>query len=131
MPEPIDRLEHSGKVAELCALLCSPDELRQMPEAHAAAESAVALLRSGADAADLETAYDALDRALRRAGLANGLLGRARSVRAPGVRTHLKVAVCPGPVRCGRLERAGDFRPAPPCAVNGERMRKARLAPES
>ncbi|MFJ8869431.1 hypothetical protein ACIRD6_27150 [Streptomyces sp. NPDC102473] len=131
MTELSDGGELARRTAELCALLGSPGELRRMPEVQAAADGAAALLRSEAGAADLTAAYDVLDQALRRAGYANGLLAHARSTRPPGLRVHVKVAVCPGPIRCGRLERAGDLRPAPPCAINGERMRKTRLEPAS
>ncbi|WP_299537584.1 hypothetical protein [uncultured Streptomyces sp.] len=131
MTEPADSGELADKAAQLCVLLASPGESRGMPEVEAAARLASDLLRSGAPGAELAAAYDHLDRALRRAGYAGGLLRQARRTRLPGVRTHLKVAVCPGPVRCSRLERAGDIRPAPPCAVNGERMHKTRLDPAS
>ncbi|MGW6603906.1 hypothetical protein [Streptomyces sp. NPDC055036] len=131
MTELSDPGELAPKTAQLCALLGSPGELRRMPEVQAAARRVLDLLHSGASATELAAAYDLLDQALRRAGYAGGLLSHARGARIPGVRAHIKVAVCPGPVRCSRLERAGDIWRAPPCAINGERMRKTRLDPES
>ncbi|MER6606192.1 hypothetical protein ABT282_09795 [Streptomyces sp. NPDC000927] len=112
--------------ASLCVLLGSPDALRQ-PEVREAAEHARDLLRSGAGADELAACYRALDTALRRAGDARGLVNGSRSWTAPGVSPHIKVAVCPGPARCPRVERARDLLPAPHCAVNGTRMRKGRL----
>ncbi|MGK5639369.1 hypothetical protein ACSNOK_13825 [Streptomyces sp. URMC 126] len=113
--------------AALCALLGSPDALRQ-PGVREAAERARDLLRSAADADRLAAGYRALDTALRRAGDARGLVDGFRGgTAAPGVSPHIKVAVCPGPAECSRVERARDLLPAPHCAVNGTRMRKARL----
>lgn len=112
--------------AALCVLLGSPDDLRQ-PGVREAAERARDLLRSGADADELAACYRALDTALRRAGDARGLVDGSRGWSAPGVAPHIKVAVCPGPARCPRLERARDLLPAPHCAVNDARMRKGRL----
>ncbi|MDN3020540.1 hypothetical protein [Streptomyces sp. S.PB5] len=110
--------------AALCALLNQPEALRQ-PGVREAAERARDLLRAGADAAELAGPYRALDTALRQAGDARGLSG-ARVARAPGIAQHITVAVCPGPARCTRVERARDLLPAPPCAVNGARMHKRR-----
>lgn len=114
--------------AALCALLGSPDDLRQ-PGVREAAERARDLLRSGAGADELAGSYRALDTAIRRNGDARGLVNESRGGTAPGISPHIKVAVCPGPARCTRVERARDLLPAPPCAVNGTRMRKARLGP--
>ncbi|EMF30116.1 hypothetical protein ACPCIX_03745 [Streptomyces pseudogriseolus] len=112
--------------AALCTLLGSPEDLRQ-PGVREAAERARDLLRSGADAGELADCYAALDTALRRSGDARGLAGGSRSVTAPGVAPHIKVAVCPGSPLCARVERARDLLPAPHCAVHGTRMRKSRL----
>ena len=60
-------------------------------------------------------------------GDAGGLLGHSRGAVVPGITAHIKVAICPGPIRCSRIERARDLRPAPDCAVNGKRMRKDGL----
>ncbi|MFJ4470812.1 hypothetical protein ACIP2X_25480 [Streptomyces sp. NPDC089424] len=115
-------------VAALCALLGAPDELRS-PGIRQAAERARDLLCAGADADELDAAYREVDTALRRAGYAEGLANRSRGWVAPGVAPHTKVAVCPGPVRCDRLERARDLLPAPQCAVNDTCMSKGRLGP--
>ncbi|MFI8090202.1 hypothetical protein ACIF9R_18065 [Streptomyces sp. NPDC086080] len=112
--------------AALCALLGSPEDLRQ-PGVREAAERARDLLRSGADADELAICYRALDTALRRNGDARGLVNESRGTTVPGITPHIKVAVCPGPTRCIRAERARDLLPAPYCAVHGTRMRKARL----
>ncbi|MFI1420784.1 hypothetical protein ACH4VX_22920 [Streptomyces sp. NPDC020731] len=114
--------------AALCALLGSPQDLRQ-PGVREAAEWARELLRSGAADGELAAGYHALDTALRRSGDARGLGSGPRVATVPGVAQHIKVAVCPGPARCARVERARDLLPAPPCAVNGTRMRKSRLGP--
>ncbi|MFJ5775317.1 hypothetical protein [Streptomyces sp. NPDC093094] len=114
--------------AALCALLGSPQDLRQ-PEVRQAAERARELLRSGAGGDELAAGYRALDTALRRGGDARGLDGRSRGATVPGVAQHIKVAVCPGPTRCTRVERARDLLPAPPCAVNDTQMLKSRLGP--
>ncbi|MGW0391004.1 hypothetical protein ACWDYJ_08885 [Streptomyces sp. NPDC003042] len=123
-----DRSELAHHTAALCSLLGSPDDMRQTG-IRETAERARDLLRSGAGADELVECYDALDDALRRAGAAGGLVNGSRSATTPGVATHVKVAVCPGLVRCSRLERARDLLPAPHCAVNGARMHKTRLAP--
>ncbi|MFC8371948.1 MULTISPECIES: hypothetical protein [unclassified Streptomyces] len=112
--------------AALCALLGSPEDLRQ-PGIREAAERARDLLRSSADADELASCYRALDTALRRNGDARGLFGESRGARAPGIMPHIKVAVCPGAPLCARMERARDLLPAPYCAVHGTRMRKSRL----
>ncbi|GHG74727.1 hypothetical protein GCM10018779_51700 [Streptomyces griseocarneus] len=112
----------------MCVLLGSPDDLRH-PGVREAAERARDLLRSAADADELATCYRALDTALRRAGDARGLVNESRGAAAPGIVPHIKVAVCPGPAQCTRVERARDLLPAPQCAVNGTRMRKGRLGP--
>jgi hypothetical protein len=122
--------ELAHRTAALCSLLGSPDDLRQ-PGVREAAERARELLRSGAGADELAACYDALDHALRRAGYAGGLLDASRGATAPGVVTHIRVAVCPGPARCSRLERARDLLPAPRCAVHDTRMHKARLRPDA
>jgi hypothetical protein len=116
--------------AALCALLGSPEDLRE-PGVREAAERALALVRAGADPDELAVCYSDLDTALRRAGDARGLTGDSRDGRVPGIAHHIKVAVCPGPVQCARVERARDLLPAPPCAVNGTRMRKRRPGPDS
>ncbi len=128
-----DPPELAYRTAALCSLFGSSDDMRQ-PGVRGAAERARDLLRSGAGADELTGCYEDLDHALRRAGYAGGLVDGSRgttapTVAAPGVATHIKVAVCPGPVRCGRLDRARDLLPAPHCAVNGARMRKARMGP--
>jgi hypothetical protein len=115
-----------GTAAALCALLDSPQDL-QGPDVREAAERARELLRSGAGGDELAAAYRAVDRALRRAGDARGLTGRSRGVTVPGVAQHIKVAVCPGPAHCSRVERSRDLLPAPRCQVNGTLMRKSRL----
>ncbi|MFE9174534.1 hypothetical protein ACFYNZ_34745 [Streptomyces kebangsaanensis] len=114
--------------AALCALLGSPEDLRQ-PGIREAAERARDLLQSGAGADELATCYRVLDTALRRAGDARGLVNESRGGAAPGITPHIRVAVCPGPARCSRIERARDLFPAPHCAVNGTRMLKGRLGP--
>ncbi|WP_225826511.1 hypothetical protein [Streptomyces naphthomycinicus] len=126
IPEP-DGPGHRAAAA-LCVLLGSPDDLRH-PGVREAAERARELLRSGADAAELAAGYRDLDRALRQSVDARGLDSESRGATAPGVAPHIKVAVCPGPARCTRVERARDLLPAPHCAVNGTRMRKGRLGP--
>ncbi|MDI3417776.1 hypothetical protein [Streptomyces luteolus] len=127
MTAPADRPRPDPRTAALCALLGSTAEVRRLPEVEAAARRATDLLRSGADPAALEACFDVLDRELRRAGDAGGLVYGSRGTRAPGVVPHLKVAVCPAPDRCTRVERARDLLPAPPCAVHGTRMLKTRL----
>ncbi|MFJ1550730.1 hypothetical protein [Streptomyces sp. NPDC088246] len=125
-----DRSALAQRTAALCALLGSSGDVRRLPEVQAAAERALALLRSGADAAVLAACYDHLDHLLRQAGDARGLLNESRGATTPGVATHIKVAVCPGPASCSRLERARDLLPAPHCAVHDTRMHKRRLRPE-
>lgn len=115
--------------AALCALLGSAADLRQ-PGVRELAERAREMVRSGTGAAELAACYRALDTALRQAGDARGLVNESRVGRVPGISPHIKVAVCPGPTRCTRVERARDLLPAPPCAVNGTRMRKGRLGPD-
>ncbi|MET8828480.1 hypothetical protein ABZX40_22740 [Streptomyces sp. NPDC004610] len=112
--------------AALCTLLSSPAELGD-PAVREAAERARDLLRAGASDAELGAAYRALDTALRRTADARGLVYASRGTNAPGVLPHLRVAVCPGPAQCPRVERARDLWPAPQCAVNETRMRKGRL----
>ncbi|MFE6133698.1 hypothetical protein ACFQ6Q_36380 [Streptomyces sp. NPDC056437] len=129
MTVPPDHAELAQRTAALCALLGSSDHARP-PEVRTAAERVLTLLRSGdADDAAVAGGYNDLDHVLRRAGYAGGLLGESRSSRAPGVLAHIKVAVCPGPAHCSRLERARDLLPAPHCAVNDTRMLKSRLSP--
>ncbi|MBD0422216.1 hypothetical protein H0H10_24175 [Streptomyces sp. TRM S81-3] len=123
-----DRSGLVHRTAALCALLGSREELRQ-PGVREAAERARDLLRSGAGADELTACFDDLDHVLRRAGYAGGLLDGSRGAAVPGVTPHLKVAVCPGPARCSRTERARDLLPAPHCAVHDTRMHKARLRP--
>ena len=129
MTVPLDRSELARRTAALCSLLGSPHDLRQ-PGVRAAAESVRDLLRSGAGADELAAGYEDIDDALRRAGDAGGLLNDSRSATAPGVAAHIKVAVCPGPAGCSRLERARDLLPAPHCAVHDTRMHKRRLRPD-
>lgn len=112
--------------AALCALLGSPDALRD-PAVRDLADRARQLLTAGAGAEELGRCYAALDTALRRAGDARGLVHDSRSTRVPGVSPAIKVAVCPGPAPCARVERARDLLPAPPCAVHRTRMHKRRL----
>lgn len=114
--------------AALCALLGSPEDLRQ-PGIRETAERARDLLRSGADSDELDACFRALDTLLRQAGDARGLGNEPRGGEAPGIRPHLKVALCPGPTLCTRVARARDLLPAPHCAVNDTRMRKGRLGP--
>lgn len=121
LPRPDDRA-----AAALCALLGSPEDLRQ-PGVREVAERARDLLRSGTDAGELAACYRALDTALRQNGDARGLVNESRGGTAPGIARHIKVAVCPGSTLCTRIERARDLLPAPYCAVNGTRMRKSRL----
>ncbi|MFC8125801.1 hypothetical protein [Streptomyces sp. NPDC057302] len=123
-----DHPELPRGTAALCSLLGDPDDVRR-PGVQEAAERARELLRSGAGAEEIAECYASLDDALRRAGAAGGLLNRSRRVTPPGLAPHIKVAVCPGPAHCTRLERARDLLPAPLCAVNGARMRKGRLDP--
>ncbi|WP_328718906.1 hypothetical protein OHT52_04960 [Streptomyces sp. NBC_00247] len=132
--------------AALCVLLGSPGDLAQ-PGVREPAERARDLLRSGADAGvgteagsgpdgragsgadELAACYAALNTALRRAGDARGLVAGGRSARISGIARDVKVAVCPGPAHCSRVERARDLLPAPACAVNGTRMSRRRLGP--
>ncbi|WP_415949447.1 hypothetical protein [Streptomyces sp. KLOTTS4A1] len=114
--------------AALCALLGTPEDLRG-PGVRELAERARDLLRQGAGAEELADCYSALDTALRRAGDARGLVGGSRGGRVPGVSRRIKVALCPGPIGCTRVERARDLFPAPSCAVHGIRMSKGDLSP--
>ncbi|MBM7168816.1 hypothetical protein JQK87_10400 [Streptomyces sp. G44] len=114
--------------AALCALLGSSEDLRN-PGVRELAERARDLLRSGAGADELAACYRALDIALRQAGDAGGLVNGSRRARVPGISRRIKVAVCPGPVRCARVERARDLLPTPSCAVYGTRMGKGDLSP--
>ncbi|MGW2052094.1 hypothetical protein ACWCPF_44340 [Streptomyces sp. NPDC001858] len=114
--------------AALCALLGSPEDLR-LPEVRETAGRARDLLRSGAGSDELAACFRALDMLLRRTGDARGLVNESRGGEVPGITPHIKVALCPGPARCTRVERARDLLPAPHCAVNGTRMRKGRLGP--
>lgn len=118
-----------GAVAALCAL-GSPDDLED-PGVREAAKQALALLRAGAGYDELAVSYSALDTALRQAGDERGLAGDARDARVRGIAQHTKVAVCPGPAQCTRVERARDLLAAPPCTINGGRMRKRRQKPDS
>ncbi|MGW0818724.1 hypothetical protein ACWD00_36935 [Streptomyces viridiviolaceus] len=124
-----DHPELVHRTAALCALLGSRDTMRE-PDVREAAERARDRLRSGADADELAACFDALDHTLRRAGVAVGLSPVRVGPAVRGVAQHLKVAVCPGPVRCSRSERARDLLPAPHCAVHDARMHKARLRPD-
>ncbi|MDI3409235.1 hypothetical protein [Streptomyces cavernicola] len=128
MTAPADRSERAHRTAALCELLGSTDEARRWPEVAAAAARAREALRAGAEPAELEVCFDALDRELRRAGYANGLVHGSRGTRAPGVVAHIKAAVCPASDRCTRVERARDLWPTPLCAVHETRMHKTRLA---
>ncbi|GAA3150378.1 hypothetical protein ACFQ0X_07360 [Streptomyces rectiviolaceus] len=121
-----DRPELAHGTAALCALLGSPDDMRQ-PGVQEAAERARDVLQSGAGADEIAECYETLDHAMRRAGDAGGLVNGSRGAMTPGLAQHIRVAVCPGPAHCSRLERARDLLPAPHCAVNGARMRKGRL----
>ncbi|MFD3578542.1 hypothetical protein [Streptomyces sp. NPDC058644] len=123
-----DHPELASGTAALCSLLGSPDDMAE-PGVREPAERARELLRSGAGADEIAECYESLDDALRRAGAAGGLVNGSRGATTPGLAPHIRVAVCPGPARCSRLERARDLLPAPQCAVNGARMRKARLGP--
>lgn len=125
-----DRSALAQRTAALCALLGSSEPVRRLPEVQAAAEHALDLLRSGADANELTACYNGLDHVLRQAGDSRGLLNQSRGATTPGIATHIKVAVCPGPARCSRLERARDLLPAPHCAVHDTRMHKRRLRPD-
>ncbi|MER5633456.1 hypothetical protein CP967_03425 [Streptomyces nitrosporeus] len=116
------------RTAALCSLLGSPEDLRH-PGVRENAERARDLVRGGAGADELTECFGVLDHVLRQAGAAGGLLNASRGATARGVAAHIKVAVCPGPVPCNRLERARDLLPAPLCAVHGARMRKSRLGP--
>ncbi|MFD3521324.1 hypothetical protein [Streptomyces sp. NPDC058653] len=132
---------HADSVAALCALLAQRDGLWRTDEDVAAAtERARGLLAPGttADPGQLQQALRELDEALLRAGDPRGLGGALRvgagSVPGigsrpdvPGVRPMIKVALCPGTAPCTRREPAKDLWPAPPCALNGVRMRKERL----
>ncbi|MER6115755.1 hypothetical protein [Streptomyces sp. NPDC001743] len=129
MTVPLDPAGLAQRAAALCVLLSSSDTVRRRPEVQAAAGRALALLRSGSDADALTACYGHLDHVLRQAGIAGGLVSGSRGATAPGVTTHIKVAVCPAPARCGRLERARDLLPAPHCAVHDTRMHKRRLRP--
>ncbi|MFD3484484.1 hypothetical protein [Streptomyces sp. NPDC058665] len=128
----------ASSIAALCALLGARDGLwRTDEEVSAATERARALLAPGstADPGQLDAAFRELDEALLRAGDARGLGGQLRvgpgrpypGPTIPGIRPMIKVALCPGTVLCTRREPAKDLRPAPPCALNGTRMRKERL----
>jgi hypothetical protein len=129
MTVPLDRSQLARRAAALCGLLGSHQDMRQ-PGVRAAAEHVRDLLRSHAGADELAAGYDDIDAALRRAGDAGGLLNDSRSATPPGVTAHIKVAVCPGPAACSRLERARDLLPAPHCAVHDTRMHKRRLRPD-
>jgi hypothetical protein len=112
--------------AALCTLLGSPEDL-EYPGVREAAERARDLLRAGADTGELAACLRTLDMLLRQSGDARGLAAESRGGEVPGVAAHIKVAVCPGPARCTRVERARDLFPAPHCAVNDTRMHKGRL----
>ncbi|GHG99446.1 hypothetical protein [Streptomyces lanatus] len=116
-------------VAALCTLLGSSGAMRHS-RVREMAERARDLLRSGAGADELAAHYSALDTLVRQEVDARGLVvTQSRTERVPGIVHHIKVAECPGPLHCTRVERARDLLPAPPCAVNGTRMRKGRLGP--
>jgi hypothetical protein len=132
MTQPAREHELASCIQALCVLLGAERELRALPEVPEAAARAKALLVARADTDTLMTAFRALDDALRGAGDARGLLGRTRGhapQQSPGVHTQIKVAVCPEPVPCARLEPVRDLWPAPLCAVGEQRMRKVRLRP--
>ncbi|MGP4050671.1 hypothetical protein [Streptomyces sp. 2A115] len=135
MPEPTEDRELAQYIQALCVLLGAERELRDLPRVPEAAARAKSLVVSEAAAEELRTAFRALDEALRGAGDARGLLGHSRGFsdppgqRMPGVSTQIRVAVCPEPVRCARLEPVRDLWPAPGCAISGQRMRKVRLSP--
>lgn len=136
----------ADSIAALCLLLAERDgPAHTDPDVMAAVERTRELLASASASASapapspaqLDAALDALNEALRRAGYAAGLNGHARvgaipgrtHPDIPGVRPMIKVAVCPGEVPCTRREPAKDLWPAPPCALNGVRMRRERLRP--
>jgi hypothetical protein len=139
--EPTLNPQLAARAEALCLLLDSADELRDMPQVLEAAMRAKSLFVPGTDAGQLAAAFDEVDEALRRAGDARGLRGHSRSLPVPasdhagsatppGLTRQLKAAVCPGPVRCSRIEPARDLWPAT-CAISGLRMRKERLRPGS
>ncbi|MFD3917671.1 hypothetical protein [Streptomyces sp. NPDC058595] len=147
-PDPAygERLRADG-IAALCVLLAEPHGPQRTDDGVVrAVERARALLATGTGTGpdpgpavgQLDEAFEALDDALRRAGDSRGLLGRIRGVlgdpapgsRLTGLRTTIKVAVCPGPAPCTRREPARDLRQAPPCALHGAQMRKVRLRPD-
>ncbi|MFF2186019.1 hypothetical protein [Streptomyces sp. NPDC058155] len=152
-PDPAhgERLR-ADRIAALCVLLTDPHASRRTDDEVArAVERARALVATSAGAGpgsgpgpgpgsgQLDDAFEALDDALRRSGDSRGLLGYVRGIlgeplpgsRLPGLRTTIKVAVCPGTEPCTRREPTRDLRPAPPCALNGTQMRKVRLRPDS
>ncbi|MFD5895874.1 hypothetical protein [Streptomyces sp. NPDC060366] len=146
-PDPAhgERLR-ADRIAALCVLLTDPHAPRRTDDGVArAVERARALVAtsmstgSGSGSGRLDDAFEALDDALRRSGDSRGLLGYVRGIlgepppgsRLPGLRTTIKVAVCPGTEPCTRREPTRDLRPAPPCALNGAQMRKVRLRPDS
>ncbi|MFI6085120.1 hypothetical protein ACIBBB_29830 [Streptomyces sp. NPDC051217] len=128
----------ADSIAALCALLAERNGLwRTDSDVARATERARDLLDpdSTADPDQLDAAFGELDEALLRGGDARGLGGHLRvgagqqypGQAIPGVHPMIKVALCPGTVLCTRREPAKDLRPAPPCALNGGRMRKERL----
>ncbi|MGW8886327.1 hypothetical protein [Streptomyces sp. NPDC055749] len=121
--------ELTRKTAALCELFSLPRDMR-LPGVQEAAERTRDLLRSGAGADELAACYDELDHALRLAGEARGLAGYGRGATAPGLAAHTKVAGCPGPARCSRLEVVRFRLPPAHCAINDARMHKVRLDPE-
>ncbi|WP_151480329.1 hypothetical protein [Streptomyces albicerus] len=132
MTDPAGDRELAPYIQALCVLLGAERELRDLPDVPEAAARAKSLVVAGADTEELRTAFRKLEDALRAAGDARGLLGRSRGYpgqQAPGVSTQIRVAVCPGPVRCTRMEPARDLWPAPLCAIGEQRMRKVRLRP--
>lgn len=147
-PDPAhgERLR-ADRIAALCVLLTDPHGPQRTDDGVTrAVERARGLVATGtgpgpvpdAGSRQLDDALQALDDALRRAGDSRGLLGYVRGIlgepppgsRLPGLRTTIKVAVCPGTEPCTRREPARDLRPAPPCALNGAQMRKVRLRPD-
>lgn len=114
--------------AALCALLGSPQDLRQ-PGIRETAEQARDLLRSGAHSDELAAGFRALDTLLRQSGEARGLVNGSRGAEAPGITPHIKVALCPGPAQCTRVARARDLTLPRTAPVNDTRMRKGRLGP--
>lgn len=124
----------ADSVAALCLLLADPHGARHTDDGVTGAiERTMALLAT--NDGELDAAFEALDDALRRSGDPRGLLGYVRGIlgerppasRLPGLRSTIKVALCPATEPCVRREPTRDLRAAPLCAVNGTPMRKVRL----